>query len=77
MFISVDEIAQTIKMIQNEHLDIRTVTMGISLLDCARGNIDDTCDAVYEKICRYAKMHLCTLLHNYHIKFSLNCQEYK
>lgn len=55
MFISVDEIAQTIKMIQNEHLDIRTVTMGISLLDCARGNIDDTCDAVYEKICKYAK----------------------
>ena len=55
MFISVDEISQTIKMIQEEHLDIRTVTMGISLLDCARGNIDDTCDAVYKKICKYAE----------------------
>ncbi|MBO5417859.1 MAG: PFL family protein [Clostridia bacterium] len=55
MFISVDEIAQTIRMIQEEHLDIRTVTMGINLLDCVRADIKDTCDAVYEKICRKAE----------------------
>ena len=39
MFISADEIAQTIRMIQKEHLDIRTVTMGISLLDCAAADV--------------------------------------
>lgn len=55
MFISADEITETINMIQNEHLDIRTVTMGINLLDCIRGNIDDTCAAVYDKICVKAK----------------------
>ena len=54
MFISADEITQTIHMIQAEHLDIRTVTMGISLLDCVRGSIDETCEAVYDKICAYA-----------------------
>lgn len=52
MFISTDEIIQTVTMIQQEHLDIRTVTMGVNLLPCARGrdNIDATCAAVYEKI---------------------------
>lgn len=42
-------------MIQEEHLDIRTVTMGINLLDCVRENIDATCEAVCEKICRKAE----------------------
>lgn len=54
MFISTDEIIQTVKMIQQEHLDIRTVTMGISLLSCARGDIDATCRAVYDKITTFA-----------------------
>ncbi|MBQ8827584.1 MAG: PFL family protein [Clostridia bacterium] len=52
---SVDEIAQTIKMIQEEHLDIRTVTMGISLLNCARGDMKKTSEAVYDKICKKAE----------------------
>lgn len=52
LFISADEIVQTIHMIQEEHLDIRTVTMGINLLDCIRDDIDKTCAAVYDKICR-------------------------
>ncbi len=52
MFISPDEITQTIRMIQEEHLDIRTVTMGISLLDCITGDIKSTSKNVYEKICR-------------------------
>ncbi|MBP5780116.1 MAG: DUF711 family protein, partial [Clostridia bacterium] len=37
-------------MIQQEHLDIRTVTMGVNLLSCVRSDIDDTCNAVYDKI---------------------------
>ncbi|MBO7407094.1 MAG: DUF711 family protein, partial [Clostridia bacterium] len=37
-------------MIQQEHLDIRTVTMGVSLLSCVRGDVDGTCRAVYDKI---------------------------
>lgn len=48
------DILETITMIQDEHLDIRTVTMGISLLDCADSDIDSACDKVYEKIVRYA-----------------------
>ena len=50
MFIPADEIAQTIRMIQKEHLDIRTVTMGINLLDCASDDIDVKCRKIYDKI---------------------------
>jgi len=49
------DILETIKMIQNECLDIRTITMGISLLDCADKNIDTACSNIYEKICRNAE----------------------
>ena len=41
-------------MIDNENLDVRTITMGISLLDCIDDNIDKACDKIYDKICRYA-----------------------
>ena len=41
-------------MIENEDLDIRTVTMGISLFDCMDPDINKACDKVYDKICRYA-----------------------
>lgn len=51
MFISPDEITQTIRMINEEHLDIRTVTLGISLLDCITGDIKSTSDKIYDKIC--------------------------
>ena len=37
------DILETIKMIQEENLDIRTITMGISLLDCIDGDIDAAC----------------------------------
>jgi len=53
--INTNEILQTIKMLREEHLDIRTVTMGISLLDCARGSASDTATAIYDKITRYAR----------------------
>ena len=49
------DILETITMIQDECLDVRTITMGISLLDCADSDIDRCCDKVYDKITRYAK----------------------
>ena len=49
------DILETITMIQDEHLDVRTITMGISLLDCIDPDIDRACEKIYEKICRYAK----------------------
>lgn len=50
-----NDIIETIYMIQEDHLDIRTITMGISLLDCTDSDIDRACDKVYEKITRCAK----------------------
>ena len=46
MFIPADEITQTIRMILKEHLDIRTVTMGINLLDCCTDNIKMKCQKI-------------------------------
>ena len=45
---------QSIEMIDQQHLDIRTVTMGISLLSCCDRNAECACSNIYEKICRYA-----------------------
>ena len=53
--INTHEILETITMIQDENLDIRTVTMGISLLDCMDADIDTACNKVYEKITKTAK----------------------
>ena len=44
------DILETVTMIQHEHLDIRTVTMGISLLDCCHSDIDVLCQRVCDKI---------------------------
>ncbi|MBE6788350.1 MAG: PFL family protein [Ruminococcaceae bacterium] len=49
------DILETIHMISDEHLDIRTVTMGISLLDCADSDIDCACEKIYNKITSRAK----------------------
>ena len=49
------DILETIQMIQHDCLDVRTTTMGISLLDCACDDMDRTCQKVYDKICRCAK----------------------
>lgn len=48
--INTHDILETIQMIQQEHLDIRTITMGISLLDCIDPDIDRACDKIYRKI---------------------------
>ena len=49
------DILETIRMIQEECLDIRTTTMGISLLDCIDPDINKACDKVYDKITRKAE----------------------
>ena len=49
------DILETINMIDNENLDVRTITMGISLLECIDSDINKACDKIYDKICRYAK----------------------
>ena len=49
------DILETIRMIQDECLDIRTITMGISLLDCIDSDIDVACKKVYDKITDKAK----------------------
>lgn len=48
------DILETINMIDNENLDVRTITMGISLLDCADPDIDKACRKIYDKICSRA-----------------------
>ncbi len=48
--INTSEILETISMIRQEHLDVRTITMGISLLDCIHSDGKRTRDAVYDKI---------------------------
>ena len=53
--INTHEILETITMIQDENLDIRTVTMGISLLDCMDSGIDVACEKVYNKIVSTAR----------------------
>jgi len=47
-------ILETIRMIDEENLDIRTITMGISLLDCADSEAERSCGKIYDKICRLA-----------------------
>jgi uncharacterized protein (UPF0210 family) len=49
------EIMETIQMITEQNLDVRTITMGISLLDCMDTDINKSCEKVYNKIVNYAK----------------------
>lgn len=49
------DILETINMIDNEDLDVRTITMGISLLDCINPDVNTACNNIYDKICRYAE----------------------
>ena len=53
--LNVSHILETIKMIDEEDLDVRTITMGISLLDCCDADIDVSCEKVYKKITEKAK----------------------
>ena len=53
--IEVSEILQTIRMVSEQHFDIRTITMGISLLDCKKNTDRETAQAVYDKVTRVAR----------------------
>lgn len=53
--ISNSEIFETIQMISEQHLDVRTITLGISLLDCISDNVNTMCRKVYDKITYAAK----------------------
>ena len=48
--INISEVLETNKMIEQENLDVRTITMGINLLGCADSNLETTCDNIYKKI---------------------------
>lgn len=58
--INISEVTETNKMIEQENLDVRTITMGISLLDCADSNLDSLCRKIYSKITHYARDLVCT-----------------
>ena len=53
--INISEVIETNKMIEQENLDVRTITMGINLLDCAATDVDVLCQNIYNKITRLAK----------------------
>ena len=53
--INISEVLETNKMIERENLDVRTITMGISLLDCADNSLEVTCEKIYNKITTLAR----------------------
>ncbi len=53
--LNMNDILETIHMIEGENLDIRTITMGISLMDCVTDDADRFCDKIYDKITRKAE----------------------
>ena len=53
--INFNEVNETIQMLDNQHLDVRTVTMGISLFDCADSSMEKACQRIYDKICTKAE----------------------
>ena len=52
--LSPEEILETIQMVDAQNLDIRTITMGISLRDCVDSDLDRLCQCIYEKVVRKA-----------------------
>ncbi|HBH20561.1 MAG TPA: hypothetical protein DDX33_00640 [Rikenellaceae bacterium] len=52
--ININEVFETHDMIEKENLDVRTITIGISLLDCASESVEVTCDKIRAKILKYA-----------------------
>ena len=53
--ININEVVETNEMIEKENLDVRTITLGISLLDCINSDLDKLCDNIYNKIYSTAK----------------------
>ncbi len=55
MLFDIKDVVSTLDMIEHRHLDVRTITMGVSLLDCGDESVDRCAKKVYEKITRTAK----------------------
>ena len=53
--INISEVYETNQMIDHDNLDVRTITMGISLLDCVTDDVERLCENIYRKITTYAK----------------------
>ena len=53
--ININQVLETNKMIHSQHLDVRTITMGISLFDCISNTVEETCQKIYDKITTKAK----------------------
>ena len=53
--INISEVIETNKMIEQENFDVRTITMGINLLDCASTDVEELCQNIHNKITRLAK----------------------
>ena len=58
--INTHDVLETINMIREENLDIRTITMGISLWDCVSEDVDRLCDKIYDKITKRAEKLVAT-----------------
>ena len=52
--ININEVIETNRMIEKENLDVRTITVGINLLDCAADTVEETCGKIKDKIVRIA-----------------------
>ena len=50
-----NDVLETIAMVEKEHLDIRTITMGISLFPCIRDSAEETAQRVYDLVCKKAE----------------------
>ena len=64
--ININEVMETNAMIREENLDVRTITMGISLLDCISDDLKTTCDKVYDHtfdVPTHAQTKMSVLLH--------------
>ena len=53
--ININEVIETNTMIEKENLDVRTITLGISLLDCISDDLDRLCTKIYDKITQTAR----------------------
>ena len=53
--VELNEVFETVNMVAQENLDVRTITMGISLLDCIDPNLDKLCNKIFDKITTSAK----------------------
>ena len=53
--ININEVIETNRMIEKENLDVRTITLGLSLIGCETDDVDATCENIYKRITEKAK----------------------